>query len=243
MSQVNTQLAYVLHKRLYRESSQIIDVFSRDHGRLSLMSRGSRGAKSRISGNLQLFSPLLLGWQGRGSMPYLRSVERADIKPPVLPKQSLLSAMYVNELLTYLVHKHDVQSGIFDCYHQCLYALQNTTQIEIELRKFEIKMLELLGFGLQMERDADSGEKITAEQSYLYYAEHGPVAYHKLTTARPTSSLLVQGCTLLALLKEDYQFIEQDKQQMQQLKHLMRYIIHFHLGGRPLKSRELFNTL
>ena len=222
MSQVNTQLAYILHKRFYRETSQIIEVFSRDHGRLSLMSRGSRGSKSRIAGHLQLFSPLLLGWQGKGSMPYLRTVERADIKPPVLPRQSLLSAMYINELLIYLVHKHDAQSGIFDYYHQCLYALQNTTQIEIELRKFEIKMLALLGFGLQLEHDADSGKKILAAQNYHYYVEHGPIACNELKVNQPTvgritkqgskpvysiSPPFIQGRTLLALLKEDYALI------------------------------------
>ncbi len=244
MSQINTQLAYILHKRQYRESSQILDVFTRDYGRISLMSRGSRGAKSRIAGNLQLFSPLLINWQGRGSMPNLRSVERADIRPPRLMHKALLSAMYINELLMYLLHRDDIYETVFEHYHQTLYALEDLSQLEIELRKFEIKFLKLLGFGLLLEQDADTGACIEANHDYQYLVEHGLVAINRVAEREPVNSLLpspvIQGSTILALLNEDYLSIQKEKAGMQQLKQLMRYVIAHHLGGRPLKSRELF---
>ena len=102
--QVNAEPAYILHKRPYRETSQILEVFSRNHGRLSLMSRGSRSPRSRTSGILQPFRPLLLGWYGRGEMPTLRGVDVADTRAPALTGKALLSAMYLNELLVIMLH-------------------------------------------------------------------------------------------------------------------------------------------
>jgi len=242
MSQVNTQLAYVLHKRQYSESSQILEVFTRDHGRLALMSRGSRGAKSKIAGNLQLFSPLLLNWQGKGSMPNLRSVERADVRPPKLSHKSLLSAMYINELLMYLLHRNDVYETVFDHYHETLYALENAEKIEIELRKFEVKFIQLLGFGLLLDKDVDTGEDISAGAEYQYIVEHGLVIFQGSNQAKQSSlTPVLQGDTISALTNESYAELAQDKEKMQQLKRLMRYVIAHHLGGKTLKSRELFS--
>ena len=175
MNIVNSQIAYILHKYAYRETSSILDVLTKDYGRVSLMARGCRGKRSKIAGNLMLFTPLVVSWQGKGNLPYLKSIERADLKAPVLKRKSLLSAMYINELLMYFLHKHDVHEAIFEQYHHCLYALENNNKIEIALRKFEIKLLELLGFGLSLHAEADTGELIIADERYLYYLEHGPV--------------------------------------------------------------------
>lgn len=237
MNVVNTQIAYILHKRAYRETSSILEVLTKDYGRVSLMARGSRGARSKTAGSLLLFSPLVVSWQGKGSLPYLKSVERADLKAPVLKNKSLLSAMYINELLMYLLHKDDVQEAIFEHYHHCLYALQNDKDLEITLRKFEIKLLELLGFGLNLHAEADTGEAIQADSAYRYYLEHGPV---KKASAAADSVPEISGRCLLALADEHYQAISANPQYLAELKRLMRYVINHHLGNRKLKSRELF---
>ena len=135
MNVVNTQIAYILHKRAYRETSSILEVLTRDYGRVSLMARGSRGAKSKTAGSLLLFTPLVISWQGKSSLPYLKSVERADLKAPSLKSKSLLSAMYINELLMYLLHKDDAQEAIFEHYHPCLSSLADEKNLEISLRQ------------------------------------------------------------------------------------------------------------
>jgi DNA repair protein RecO (recombination protein O) len=175
MSIVNTQVAYILHQRAYRETSSILELVTKDFGRVSLMARGCRGKRSKIAGNLMLFTPLLVSWQGRGELPYLKSIERADLKAPVLKKKPLLCAIYINELLMFFLHKHDVQEIIFEQYHHCLYALANDNNLEITLRKFELKLLELLGFGVNLHSEADTGDKILADEIYHYYVEHGLV--------------------------------------------------------------------
>ncbi len=239
MNIVNTQIAYILHKRDYRETSSILDVLTKDYGRVSLMARGCRGKRSKIAGNLMLFTPLVVSWQGKGNLPYLKSIERADLKAPVLKNKSLLSALYINELLMYFLHKHDVHETIFEQYHHCLYALENSNNIEIALREFEIKLLELLGFGLNLYAEADSGELILADAMYLYYLEHGPVK----SADRNENVPQISGNCLLALSSEQYQIIADNRLYLSELKRLMRFVINHHLGSKKLKSRELFKPV
>jgi len=240
MNVVNTQIAYILHKRAYRETSSILEVLTKDYGRVSLMARGSRGARSKLAGNLLLFTPLVVSWQGKGDLPYLKSAERADLKAPVLKNKSLLSAMYINELLMYLLHKDDVHEAIFEHYHHCLYLLENDDALEVTLRQFEAKLLELLGFALNLHAEADTGEAILADVMYDYHLEHGPV---KSREAGIGTVPQVSGSCLLALADEQYQTIAATPQYLAELKQLMRFVIGHHLGGKKLKSRELFRPV
>lgn len=241
MSAVNTQVAYILHKRAYRETSSILEVLTKDYGRVALMARGCRGTRSKIAGSLLLFTPLLISWQGRGSLPYLKTVERADLKAPALKSKALLSAMYINELLMYLLHKNDVHEAVFEQYHHCLYNLENQAALEISLRQFEIKLLELLGFGLNVQEEADTGAMIDVNEQYLYHLEHGPVLYQNSASNQAVGRLpQVSGSTLQAVAKGDFQNLAKNVQQLTELKQLMRFVIAFHLGKKTLKSRELF---
>ena len=241
MNVVNTQIAYILHKRSYRETSSILEVLTKDYGRVSIMARGSRGARSKIAASLLLFTPLVISWQGRGSLPYLKSVERADLKAPVLKNRALLSAMYVNELVMYLLHKDDVQEAVFEQYHHCLYALTDESSLEITLRRFEIKLLETLGFGLNLHSEADTGAQINADMLYDYHLEHGVVQARE--SNHMASQPQISGACLLALADEDYPLISDNADFLAELKRLMRFIINHHLGNKKLKSRELFRPV
>lgn len=233
--QVNAEPAYILHKRPYRETSQILEVFCRNHGRLSLMSRGSRSPRSRTSGILQPFRPLLLGWYGRGEMPTLRGVDVADTRAPALTGKALLSAMYLNELLVIMLHRNDVHEALFSEYHQTLYSLPQSSKLEVILRNFEKNLLEQLGFGLNLDIDADSGEAVLPDCNYAYHFEHGPV---RCQTDSPRQNPVVSGGSLLAFSTGELK----SPSSIAEIKKLMRYIINNHLGARKLKSRELFRS-
>lgn len=232
---VHTQLAYILHKRAFGESSQILEVFSRDHGRVCLMSKGSRSQKSRTSGTLQSFRPLLLGWQGRGDMPTLCEVDSAAISPPPLAGKALLSAVYLNELLMHLLHRHDVHQSLFGHYHDTLYALVENPLIETVLRRFEKNLLEDVGFALNLSYDADTGVAVDPEAEYLYYLEHGPVRARIGQTMGKNPRL--SGAALLAFQHDQLTLAHSSE-----IKRLMRFVLQHHLGQRQLKSRELFRA-
>ena len=140
----------------------------------------------------------------------------------------------------YLLHKDDVQEAVFTHYHHCLYSLENDKNLEITLRRFEIKLLELLGFGLNLHTEADTGENILADSTYRYHLEHGPV---KSGQSAAGSVPEISGSCLLALADEQYQMISQTPQYLAELKRLMRYVINHHLGNKKLKSRELFKPV
>lgn len=231
---VDTQVAYILHKRPYRDTSQILDVFTRSHGRISLLSRGSRNPKARVAGLLQLFRPLLVSWSGRGDLCHLNRVEVADLKLPLLTGKSLKSAMYINELLVYLLHKNDVHAEVFDLYHSALYELKHDAAIEKTLRNFEKRLLQYLGFGLNLATDADTGLPVDMQSSYVYHFEHGPVLCQgdRVSTLNPVLS----GASLLAYEHDRLD----DEHHFSEIKTLMRYILNGHLGQKKLKSRELF---
>lgn len=231
---IQDQPAYILHHRPFRDTSQIIEVLSRDYGRLSIMSRGSRSAKSRQKAVLQPFLPLLISWSGKGEMPTLTSAETIDNQFPRLTGKALPSAFYINELLMNLLHKHDVNEGIFGLYESIIQLLQQGHKIEPVLRLFEKQLLDVLGFGLVLDRSAKTGEEVSRDQEYAYYLEHGPV---ELSQVHDDAFITrVSGQSLLDLHANT---LESDIS-LRDAKRLMRSVLHYYLGGKTLKSRELF---
>jgi len=234
---VNTQLAYILHKRAFGESSQILEVFTRDHGRVCLMSKGSRSQKSRTSGILQSFRPLLIGWQGRGEMPTLCEVDSAAISPPPLAGKALLSAVYLNELLMHLLHRDDPHEALFVTYRAAIAALATAEQTETVLRSFECRLLGDIGYGPVLERDADNAP-IEAQTWYDYVAERGPVRLAEPDRTR-AEGVIVRGATLIALARNELT----DTEVLRESKRLMRVLLARHLGDKPLHSRKLFHGI
>lgn len=231
---IQDQSAYILHQRPFRDNSLILDLFTKDYGRLTVVSRGGAAPKSKLKSILRPFQLLFLSWSGKGEMPLLTAAEVASLSGPVLAGDALLSAFYVNELLVKLLHKHDVHDDVFLLYQQVLDCLSGSNQIEICLRLFEKKLLQLLGFEINLTEDADSGESISMEKQYIYFLEHGPVELS--SNNQSGNQMVIDGSSLLAFSQDDLSSAHVRKQ----IKILTRYVLGYYLGGKPLKSRELF---
>lgn len=230
----NTQLqpAYILHQRAYRDTSLLLEVFTREHGRLGLVARGARAPRSRIRGLLQPFQPLLLSWAGRGELGSLISVE-ANGASPRLPGAVLYSGFYLNELLMRLLQRNDPHPELFTAYAEALHGLQQEPQRP--LRLFEKQLLESLGYGLLLDQEADSGAPVEAEAEYVYALESGPLRSHSTTAI----GLKLSGRSLLSLAAEDLS----DAQSLADCKRLMRAALGLYLGDRELKTREVFAAI
>ncbi len=231
---IQDQPAYILHHRAFRDTSQILEVITPEHGRLSLMSRGSRGAKSRLKSILQPFHPLIVSWSGKGEMPTLTSAESQTVKALSLTGKALPSAFYINELITKLFHKHDVNKRIYFLYESVIRLLADKNEIEPVLRLFEKQLLEELGFGLNLSVNTETGEAILPNDEYAYYLEHGPV--NVLSVHDESYILKLSGKSLLDLNENT---LDSD-QSLKDAKRLMRVILNYYLEGKPIKSRELF---
>lgn len=229
---VEEQPAYILHQRPFRDTSQILEVFSRDHGRLSVMSRGSRGAKSRLKSVLIPFRPLLLSWSGKGEMPNLTGAELAAQSVQFLQGKSLACAMYINELVMYLTYRHDPQTELFSHYHEAIHGLNDITLLEKQLRLFELNLLQSIGVSLDF-TIADNGADIDPESKFCYESGEG---LRRLNGTLPKGVPMLHGSTLLLLRDKTLD----NTQALQESKRLMRYILSELLGDKPLRSRELF---
>jgi DNA repair protein RecO (recombination protein O) len=222
---------YLLHQRPYRESSALLEVFTETHGRVGLVARGIRSARSKQRGELQPFRALRLSWQGRGELGTLTGVEADGVTNP-LRGQALYSGFYLNELLVRLLARHDPHPLLFAAYNDSLCALMQGKTVEPVLRLFEMRLLQEAGYGLQLEFEAETGEALNADALYDYHLESGPVRINN----RSAGGFVFRGASLLAMAREELS----QPDVLQDAKRLMRSALKLYLGDKPLNSRELF---
>lgn len=230
------QQAYVLHSIPYRETSLIVEVFSRDHGRVGLVARGARRPRAALRGVLMAFQPLELGWFGEGE---LRTLAKAEWQggQPLLTGQALLVGYYLNELLMKLLPRDDAHPGLFDAYREALSQLARPQNDSSYLRRFELALLRELGYGLTLDHEADGATAIDPERRYAYHLEYGPVPEQEANQGQ--GGLLFSGRALLAMAEDDFS----SAHTRQQAKQLMRLLLNHYLGGQSLNSRRIFMDL
>lgn len=150
MQRVDHTRAFMLHQRPWGDSGRVIELFSAEHGRLSVFARGVRGTHARLAGVLQPFVPLLVSWAGRGEAPRLTGAEldHAAVVPASLPADRVMSAWYLSELVLTLTARHDPQPELFGHYRDALADLRCAPGQERALRLFEKRLLDVLGYGM-----------------------------------------------------------------------------------------------
>jgi DNA repair protein RecO (recombination protein O) len=223
---IEQQPAFVLHARPYRETSLLLEGLTRDHGRIGIVARGVRSQRGRLQRSLlEPFQPLLLDLQWRGEMATLRGVEPAGA-PWRLLGDAGLAGLYINELVVRLTERQDPHPELYAAYAQTLVRMAHEPPLAWQLRRFERDLLAALGYALQLDEDADSGESLLADGLYIYRPEHGPVR------CRATDPQAVRGSDLLALQQDRLP----DAQGLHALRGMMRELIRFHLGGVELRA-------
>jgi DNA repair protein RecO (recombination protein O) len=229
---VTLEPSYVLHSRPYQESSLLIEALSRSHGRVGLVARGARGARSRWKGILQPFRPLLLSWSQRGELGTLTAADQIA-SPPPLAGEGLFCGLYANELTTRFLQRSDPHAGLFDRYRQLVSELAAGHPSQPVLRIYEVQLLQSAGFGLQLEHEHGTSDPICEDGWYSYIPESGP---KRRECDTDTTGDLVSGSALLALKSGNI-----EEQHLKELKVLMRSLIRFYLGDKPLNSQSLFH--
>ena len=234
-ARVDAQPAYVLHSYPFRETSLVVELFTRDFGRVAVVARGARRPRSALRGVLLAFQPLLVSWAGRGELHTLIRGEWHGAYQP-LKNLSLICGFYLNELLLKLLHRHDAHERLFDTYTHTLKALAPDCAPSAILRAFERNLLRDLGYAVTLDRDAESGHPIAAERRYTYLVERGPVS---LADETNRNGLELLGQTLLDMQSDDYS----SAVTQQQSKALMRTLINHYLGDQVLHTRQLLRDL
>lgn len=232
------QSAFVLHNYPYRETSLVLEVFSRQHGRVALVARGARRPRSALRGLLMAFQPLSLSWFGKHELRTLHSAEWQGGQPQ-LRGTALLCGFYLNELLINLMARDDPHERLFDYYQMTLQRLAHEDNHAATLRRFEKRMLQELGYALLLEQEAGTGQPIDPALRYRYVVEHGALPERSEAAHGGAQGLPVLGKTLQDMAADDYS----DALSAQQSKQLMRLLLNHHLAGKPLHTRELIKDL
>ena len=230
MSEPVAHHAYILHSRNYRETSLLVEIFSKEEGRYSLVIRGARNRKSRYQGLVQPFSPMLVTSYGKGELKTAGAIDFTRSSWRIKGEQ-LLIGLYVNELLYRVLGKFDQLPALYAGYEKLLAELEKDVFEILFLREFELQMLANLGYGITFDVDVRTGEKIRPDAQYRFVAEEG---FHSLVDEAHRESNC-PGALLLSIASGDY---SGDAEKI--LKRVIRKSLLPLLGGKPLKSRSLF---
>ena len=230
---VGGQPAFVLHSYPYKETSLIIDMFTRDYGRVGLVAKGAKRPHSALRGVLQTFQPLQAAWSGKAELRTLIGAEWVGGMLP-LERTALLCGFYLNELLVKLIARDDPHPVLFDHYVSALNQLAHDEPAPVVLRKFERILLKETGVAADLTRCTSTRAPVDAGTDYVVDPERGP----RLVRAADTWPV-VCGKTLLDMEREDYS----DPLTQAQGKQLMRFLLAHQLGGQPLNTRQILIDL
>ena len=232
---VQLESAFLLHHYPWRESSRILEFFTRGHGRVSVFARAARRGNSALPAALQPFGELLVSWSARGEAGQLTGAERrAD--PAVLGGDRLMSGFYVNELLIRLLPRHDPHPALYDAYAEVVARLRDPgSEPARGLRIFEKRLLEELGWGLDLAHEATSGAPIEPRRAYRYRPDGGAEAVDGVAD----DPLVFAGASLLSLAREHLD----DPQHLADARRLLRAALDQCLDGRPLRTREVMRSM
>jgi DNA repair protein RecO (recombination protein O) len=219
---------YILHHYPYRDTSRILEVLTRDAGRFSIFARGVRGPKAKFASELQPFRLLLLSYSGKGDAPMLSGAEGAP-EQGTMPPACLMAGFYLNELLLKLTHRHDPIPGVFDTYHATLETLKTGAALEPTLRIFEKRLLDLLGYGVELDVDARSGARLEPDAYYHFRPSYG------VFPAAPDAPGAVLGASLLRLAHEEVA----TGRELEDARRLLQAALAHCLEGRELSTRQV----
>ena len=231
---VEHEPAFVLHSYPYKETSLIVEAFSRREGRTALIAKGARRPRSVLRGVLHAFQPLRLSWAGTGELNTLVSAEWQG-GMPFLRGPGLMCGFYVNELVLRLLPRDDAHEMLFDAYAESIERLGRGEPTAAVLRRFEKRLLAGLGYAMLLDRDAASSAPIDPAAHYLYDPERGPLPVN----GSPGGEMVVRGSTLLGLDRDDFSSAET----LHQSRGLMRALIGQRLHGQTLHTRSVLLEL
>ena len=232
---VYLQPAYVLHKQAFQNSSLLIDFFCLEYGRVKAVARGARRAKSRYRSLLQVFQPILVSFSGKGEVKTVVAVE-SHSSAAALTGERLLSGLYLNELITRILITNVEHAPLFEHYQQALERLRSEGDIAAILRRFELGLLNELGYGINLEYDCVSHELIRADRYYLFTPDLGFEPVDDVAVNPNTKMNVYSGQHILEL--KDLANESQDSRNA--AKRILRTALQCHLGNKPIHSRELF---
>ena len=229
MSQSNSDECFLLHQRSYGETSLIIDVFTKTDGKISLIAKGAKKPKSKFFGYLVPFHKLSINYSGRSQLKTLTSIDRSLMNTKNTFTKTSYSLLYINELLIKLLPKNAQQEDLFLLYENLLDEINDNGNLELTLRRFELDLLDIMGYGFDYEFDIDNNEPIDLNASYRFVSERG---------FKKSKNSNFLGKDIINLKKRNLGDVP-----LNELKEITKKAIAYCLDGDDLASRKIFRNL
>jgi DNA repair protein RecO (recombination protein O) len=236
--------AFVLHGYDWSESSRILEVFTRHHGRVALVAKGVKKPSSNFRPILLPLQPLHISYSGDAEVHTLKAAEW--IGGYVMPTgAALLSGYYINELLMRLLARDDSHPALFDAYASTveLLATQAQSSAQLALRVFELLLLREIGLLPALNVQTANLQDLQSDAAYTLVPEGGLRLAHADDRAHLPGA---QWLALQAALDDATPFIALLKvctALPSDLKPLLRHLLNYHCGGQGLKTRQLMVEL
>lgn len=234
-NRVYLQPAYILHKQPFQNSSLLLDFFCLDYGRVKAVARGARRSGSKYRSLLQIFQPLLVSFTGKGEVKTVATVE-SSVAALELKGERLFSGLYVNELIIRLLMNNVEHTELYKRYQDALVGLGGTDDLNRVLRRFEMSLLDELGYGINLEQDCVSRQPIEKDAAYLFVPDLGFEQVDAGSTPGDGTENVYLGKYILAL--RDLDLTDPDCRTA--TRSITRQALGAHLGDKPLHSRNLF---
>jgi DNA repair protein RecO (recombination protein O) len=228
----DNQAVYVLHTYPFKETSLVVELFSKQFGRIAAVAKGARRPRSAMRGMLQSFQELSGAWSGKNELKTLHSLDWST-GLTLIKGEALMCGFYMNELLLRLLPREDAHEVLFDYYANTMQTLTEGKVFATTLRRFELKLLQEMGYAVPLLHD-ENEQEILADKTYRYEAEYGAC---ELKSTK--NGVQLSGKTMLDMARDDYS----DAQTQLQSKQLMRYLLAHYLGDKPLHTRQLLIDL
>jgi DNA repair protein RecO (recombination protein O) len=236
--------AFVLHSIAWKETSLIVDIFTRDYGKISVVAKGAKRPNSVLRAVNLAFQPIRISWLGANE---LRTLTKAEWQGglPAPQGTALLCSFYLNELLVRLLARDDPYPNLFDAYHLALSQLAaDPSQVSDILRRFEWALLRETGYAIDLEHD-QNGQAVMPSEQYRLIPAQGLVRQTK-TQARAgyhlsqaNQGLILEGRQVLAIASENFS----DPATATKAKAMMRLLMSVPLEGQSLKTRQILRDL
>ena len=222
------QEAFILHQRPYGNTSVIAEVFTRNYGRVSVLARGAKNPKSKFFGYLTPFSKLKIMVSGRSDLKTLTHIERDNYHFSESLSTHSFSLLYVNEIMMQILPQQAIAAELFNLYENLMEQIHQSFQLDHILRAFELELLSILGYGINLKTEANSNQPIRASLRYDFVPEFG---FKQMDNGNFT------GQDIIAISKDDYGSINKEL-----FKHLTQTALSFSLNAQ-LRSKKIFKSI
>ena len=223
---------YILHRRNFSESSFILEIFSRDYGRINLIAKGAKKNKKYQGTNFDLYQKYNISWISKSELGILTGIDIISSNTHFIAEKAI-TAFYINEIILKLLHRDEPHVKLFDIYELTLKKLFSNENEKIILRYFEKQLLESLGYGISFDQDIKTGLSIMPTREYYYKIDSGPSSDISLSG----EGMIISGKTLFELNNETLS----DNENINEAKNLLSMILRKHIN-QPLESKKLYKS-